>query len=277
MRGAVVLKDELRSTKGESVLRSLAKNRVALGSSRDQCYAFLMARHLRLGEDSPARVLVKDMFKYICSFVIKREKLLFFRQGSFLELDLNSGALVELPPMPVSLSNGFGCIRSNNKELFVFGGVDDAHTPNLDCFVFEFASRTWRCEENVFGEDDGRLNGSCVIYKNLVVVVGSMRPAAQLASEAAPDFAFLLPSGKIVDLPPRPVSLFAACLCFCFFGSSLFPRAWIVLVSQNPFFWARFWWSLQLLQGASLSSGTWLCADPQKNRESAASLLFIWI
>ncbi len=44
-------------------------------TNRDRKLAFLMASHSRLGVDSPARVLSKDLFQYICSCICYTELL----------------------------------------------------------------------------------------------------------------------------------------------------------------------------------------------------------
>jgi hypothetical protein len=180
--GLVLVGDSSRSKKGEAMLRTHMKQR-CLTATREQCLAFCMARHGRLGSASPANVLVKDMFRFICGFVRSQEKLLIVGEtGDFDVLDLNTGELVEMPHLPLnSLKGCFGTLHPNNKELFLFGGEVSLGTPNLDCFVFSFESNSWRCEENVFEDEEGRCHGSCVIYRNLVVCVGGLGSAEKKA------------------------------------------------------------------------------------------------
>ncbi len=142
------------------------------------------------------------MFRLICDYVLLKEKLLAIdTDGSFFELDLTTFDRVNLAPCPARLKNAFGTLHPSNKELFVFGGWDtEKGDANHDCFVYSFVDQSWRCEENVFGDSFGRVKGSVVIYKNLVVVLGGFGAT----TENAPDFAFTLPYGSIVDLPSRP-------------------------------------------------------------------------
>jgi hypothetical protein len=95
----VVLDHKLRSRSGEAALASAARRLSSLTPSWARCWTFTVARHPRLGAESPARVLNKDLFCLICSLVRAREKLVVLRKHEFGVLDLNDGCWTNLTPL----------------------------------------------------------------------------------------------------------------------------------------------------------------------------------
>jgi hypothetical protein len=172
---------------------------------RDVQVAFLMARHPRLGVDSPAHWLPKDLFRFI--FGLLKERVLVC--GGLVHLShlsrsirdmkvfqpfyddpvstsacffLDGTRREELPPMPVSLA--FACGVVGEKYLFVLGGaerravgrwVTGADGPwegkaNLDAFFFSFKSKTWKTISCAIQRPCFR--GASVIFGNKLIILG---------------------------------------------------------------------------------------------------------
>jgi len=99
----------------------------------ERMLAFAMARHARLGADSPARIVSKDVLRKIFEFVRPQERMI-VAGGEYDEfwtnqmplrcvydLDLYSGRWRRLPDLPVALMDCAPVVGRGN-ELWLFGG-----------------------------------------------------------------------------------------------------------------------------------------------------------
>lgn len=151
----------------------------------ERILAFSMARHRRLGADSPARILSKDVIRYIYSWLNQEEAFfvigghmtrmsMIFKspisllkgqlRDDFWKLNLLSGAWKNLPSLPRAIGNPSVCM-CGDEELWVMCGYiqeEDKMAPNYDAFVFSFQQWRWLHLSNLL--DDGYARSEAAIY-----------------------------------------------------------------------------------------------------------------
>lgn len=135
------------------VLQSLRRNaECRVVTTADRILALAMARHVRLGADSPAKIITRDVLMLIAAFIRPREHLLIcggrttWSPGradaqavlsDAWDLDLWSGTWRRLPDLPRPLADHC-CAWKTGEELWVLGGVG-----NHDAYIYSVATGEW--------------------------------------------------------------------------------------------------------------------------------------
>lgn len=182
---------DLISAAEARILADAARHRSTSTFNAERILALAMARHPRLGSMSAARILTKDILRYIFS-MLNSEHLIIVGgiqttsggHGHFLwdppfsmlmgkplrdvwRLNLISGAWTSLPSLPIAIANPSVCLRGE-EELWVMGGYrkvsskDSTLVGNVDAFVFSF--RRWRWLHLKCFLDDGFGRSAAAIH-----------------------------------------------------------------------------------------------------------------
>ncbi len=178
-------------------------------SGPDRIRALAMACHPRLGAESPARRLTKDVLRVIHFHMSEQQSLLLCgghaRTGGppqqlqdLFELDLQNGLWRRLCDMPRALSGHCCAHRPEQQELWVFGGI-----ANKDCFIYSALTDSWAVIDNICDDDFFREGAACVIHGNRAFIVGGYETARRLVA-AETDVLFDLTTGYFYDVPARP-------------------------------------------------------------------------
>ena len=161
---------------------------------RDRLLAFAMARHQRLGLNSPAYGVSRDVCSVIASFVpgvrvmvaggllyVREDEDRYFEQEATTAVsisDMLGRDLQVIEPLPVAISQATLLQYQKRDEIWCVGGRSQASMSFLtSAFVYSLRTRSWRTVENVFKRE--RIGGKFVIYKNSLLSFGGWCPSSE--------------------------------------------------------------------------------------------------
>jgi hypothetical protein len=209
-RAMMIVREEPR------VLRALWRQACRSTSLSQRILALAMARHPRLGAESPARLLTRDLLRVI-RFHLRPRQSLYICGGRWMvgahsrlnansppcelqdlfELDLVTGEWSRLRDMPTALWGHCCAYRPEQQELWVFGGAG-----NRDCFVYASRTDTWTVIKEVCDDADIREGAACVIYRDRVLIIGGgQRSQRNVLVPAQTDVMFDLATGEFHNVP----------------------------------------------------------------------------
>jgi hypothetical protein len=214
----------------------------------DRLLAFAMARHHRLGANSFARMLPKDVFSVIAHFVhglevfvyggveMKENKNDYYEDNNFeldhsVVLDGNVPSLncwmwrggnrfEELPPMPEQRFNATALYYngSNGAEVWCVGGYTKCEMDEESALVFSFERREWRTMDGVACR-----KGPYVLYENTILSLGGWN----LTAESPPGCFYTIEGDEPWRaLPERPAVHCGSTMCILL-GDILVVRDWV--------------------------------------------------
>ena len=217
LTAAAVAAEQLSSTGVSSFLvervrRSLQWVCATRVTRRQRLLAFAMCRHWRLGQDSAARVLSRDVMTVIARFVpgtlvvvgggteakdrVKQEdeeeEDVGFEERFTYEASLSMWqwnghrTWQELPDLPEPNRDCQMLYVAEREEVWCVGGYDeDTRQPFGRALVLSLKSLTWRRVKDVVNPP--RAGGTSFVYRNMIVTLGG-----HIEGQAAPDSLFCM-------------------------------------------------------------------------------------
>jgi hypothetical protein len=195
----------------------------------ERVLALAMARHPRLGANSPARIITRDILRCILRLLRPREHLLIFggvhsdEHGdigplrSVWAFDLYTGSYVRKSDLPFDLFGMTSCVVG--RHVWVFGGYHyDSAKPNSDALIYDLDNDEWSIEPNIFGDSSGCVGASCVYFNDLICVFGGHKSID--CNVGQNDVCFRVSTGEFVSLPQRSNSK-TLCITKCVLVGSI--------------------------------------------------------
>ena len=189
-------------------------------TNAERILAFAMARHTRLGSESAAFMISKDILRVI--FGLLNSEILFLfggigaKDSSFsdswsLDLSKYNASWNELAPLPRPVWGASCCEDSQNGRIYLIGGKSKSNSgesiSNKSVFVYHVRVNRWEERENILIEP--RQGSSCLIYQEKLFILGGHFRERNDEKEQmpGPDLVLSLPDLTLCGtLPFRPFS-----------------------------------------------------------------------